>query len=355
MSSLLHMRGDVGGMLAFFMVFFLGCWQVVVAAYRLNGLSLTGYPVRRGPGFALGTTLAAGSVAFYFSRPGHFAAPDVEGMETLAVMIFGLVAATVVQGALASLARAALRRRGERTPGGEEIELELEGVGAPACYYPGRREAPSAVLLLHDYGGHRSDVAGLARGLAERGYACLAVQLDGHDSPREISDPCMAYLLRGALEELAGRSGAGAVVVVGIGLGGTLACALARGGAAAAAVALDPPALDEDGRPMVNALGELSPATVLSAFLRPPARASGGARLSQAALLRSLPRPGPGPGRVSIIGSRERWLNTPGALEEYAERLGAAYETVGCSHAGMAAAGEALEALHRALVESVPV
>lgn len=357
MSRMLHMRGDVTGMLAFFAVFFLGCWQLAVAAYRINGLSLTGHPDRRRLSFAAGVTLMSVSLAFYFSRPGHFASPDVEGIETLVLMTLGLLAATAAQAALASLSRLHLARRAPLDRGVcEEIRLELEGGKAPACFYPGRRDGPAAVLLLHEYGGCRFDVSPLALGLSGKGYPCLAVQLDGHgDSPREITDPCMEPLLRAALAELRARSGMEKALAAGVGLGGTLAFAMAARGEVAAAVALDPPALGPEGRPAVNAFAELSPAAVLYACLRPPARAAGGGRMSQSALLGGIPEPVGGLPKATIIGTRDRWYNSPAALREYAARLGASYETVGCSHAGMAAGGEALEALHRALAEAVPV
>ncbi|MHB8896653.1 MAG: hypothetical protein ACYC99_15950, partial [Candidatus Geothermincolia bacterium] len=114
MTRLIHARGDLLGMFLFFTFFFVGLWQVVVAWKRLNGLSLTGCPDRKAASYVLGVAIMAGAGAWYFSHKGHFASPDLEGIETLVVMVGGLIVASVVQGAAAQLAwwsREALRNR----------------------------------------------------------------------------------------------------------------------------------------------------------------------------------------------------------------------------------------------------
>jgi hypothetical protein len=208
MSKIIHMRGDVTGMLIFFIFAFLGAWQFVIALFRLNGLSLTGYPDRKYVSTIIGAALIGGSCAWYFSQPGHFASPDVEGIETLILLVAGIVVSTFLQAALASVARLVCRPWfAGRTATAPTIELSIDvgGSAVPASFEPVTGTGPSGVpvVLLHDYGGSRRDLAQLAGALASKGHATLAIELDGHgDSPREIASPEMRELLVAALSAL---------------------------------------------------------------------------------------------------------------------------------------------------------
>lgn len=94
---MLHLRGDITGMFLFFLLMFIGLWQIVVAWKKLDGLSITGYHDRRGLSAVIGVAILVGSCGWYFSRPGHFASPDVEGIETLILLTCALIAATALQ------------------------------------------------------------------------------------------------------------------------------------------------------------------------------------------------------------------------------------------------------------------
>jgi hypothetical protein len=139
--------------------------------------------------------------------------------------------------------------------------------------------------------------------------------------------------------------------VVGVGLGGAIAIGLAAEGLADKAVALDPPARDEDGYAAVSALRELGPLEVTSSFIRPPARAVEGRRLSLARLLKELPSPGVVPfGRVTVIGTNEKWFNDPGTLKEFARAGGLAEPLmISTSHSAIVNSPEAVEAVLESL------
>ncbi|MBN2168028.1 MAG: hypothetical protein JW738_02190, partial [Actinobacteria bacterium] len=83
MKNVVHARGDLLDMLILFFLLALGLWQLLIAWKKLHGLSLTGYPDRKRWSITLGFVIIAFSCAWYFSQSGHFASPDVEGVETL--------------------------------------------------------------------------------------------------------------------------------------------------------------------------------------------------------------------------------------------------------------------------------
>lgn len=333
MTRLIHARGDVTGMFLFLLFFLLGLWQVVVARKRLNGMSLTGHPDRKWLSYAAGAAIIAGSCAWYFSGRNHFASPDLEGIETLVVLLFALVCSTILQGIaaqLVGLVRGAFEMRGKAAgqggpDGARELEFEACGDTVPAVYLDaspeGERRMP--ILLLHDYGGSKQDVAALGEFLAKRGYPSLALDLDGHGaSLREVVDPAMEDLLDGASRALKSEAGSDALAVVGIGLGGTLALGLATSGRAVRAVAIDPPARDKEGHHDISALREFSPASIMSGLVRPGARAGGGRRLGLSKLLATIPETvkAEHKGHSTVIGTRSTWLNEPGALTDYGSK-----------------------------------
>ncbi|MBU1671181.1 MAG: hypothetical protein KKF41_07160 [Actinobacteria bacterium] len=322
MSRLIHLRGDMWGMLAYFVLLFLGACQLVVAWKRLSGFSLTGYPDRRVLSAALGCTILVGSTAWYFSGRGHFASPDVEGFETLVLLIAGMVLAVLVQGVLASLLfRGAYRPVSFEGGGGECFDLDVGGTRSPALF---RSAGGSPVLVLGDYGRPVSDLGALVSRLATAGHPCLAVQLDGGPGgERLLEDPVMKYLVRTALDELAGRTGGIPADVVGIGLGGALAMQAVADGKAGRAVALDPPAREPAGHPATDSARELKPPELLKALLRPAARAPG-RRIPLSEVVEGLPvTTGLPAGAVSIVGTGDCWFNSPGATGALARAVGA--------------------------------
>lgn len=329
MSKIIHMRGDVTGMLILFVLAFLGAWQVIVAVFRLNGLSLTGYADRPCWSKVIGAVLVAGSCAWYFSKPGHFAAADVEGIETLILLVGGLFIATAAQVVLAIAAGPLWRRHVAGVPEvarGDAVTFDVGGVPVAASYREGGGvEACGApVLLMHDYGGSMEDISMLASGLAAGGHSTLTFDLAGHgDNPLEIDSAAMEDILDAAAASLRKTAVGESLAAVGVGLGGTLAMDLVRRGIAERAVAIDPPARDDDGYARVDAMRELGPLDVIVALVRSPARGAGFKRLSLSRLLREIPLSGTLPeGKVTVIGTDGYWLNSPSALALSAARCG---------------------------------
>ncbi|MFH1151247.1 MAG: hypothetical protein V1748_12310 [Actinomycetota bacterium] len=322
MSRLLHLRGDMWGMLAYFVLLFLGACQLVVAWKRLSGFSLTGYPDRRALSAALGCAILAGSTAWYFSGRGHFASPDVEGFETLVLLIAGMVIAVLIQGVLASFvfrgAYHPVRFDGEV---GECFDLDVGGTRSPAVFRDG---GGSPVLVLGDYGRPVSDLGPLVFRLAAAGHPCLAVQPDGGPGgDRLLKDPAMKDLIRAALDELGRRTGGIPADVVGIGLGGALALQAVAEGSAGRAVALDPPAREPAGHPATDSARELKPPELLKALFRPAARAPG-RRVPLSEVVEGLPvTPGLPARAVSIVGTGASWFNSPAATGALARAAGA--------------------------------
>jgi pimeloyl-ACP methyl ester carboxylesterase len=334
-----------------------GLWQVAVAYKGLNGLSLTGYPDRRWASVLLGLAVIIGSGAWYFSRPHHFASPDLEGVETLAVLVAALVVSTVLQCGLAQLAglgRSALAREEEPAPGhmpGDETSLDAGGERVPATFVAGTGGV--SVLLLHDYGGSRKDVHAIAERLFSNGHSVLSPDLDGHgDNHRGLTAAGVMDSLDVAVSFLKDRSGEGAVSAVGVGLGGTLAIEMALAGKVERAIAIDPPARDEEGFADVDSLRELRPLDVISSCLMPPARGADGRRISMSSLLADLAPTGDRDAEapVTMIGTRHRWLNDPGALGALAGHYGPFPPIcLHATHAGISSLGETLDVLSSAL------
>ncbi|MHB8895517.1 MAG: dienelactone hydrolase family protein, partial [Candidatus Geothermincolia bacterium] len=205
----------------------------------------------------------------------------------------------------------------------EDLFVEVDGDDVPCTLFrAGDGEPGTPVLVLHDYGGSRKDVAGIAAFLASTGHDALTIDLDGHaDNPRAIADAAMERLLSSACDLLAGETSRDGLVATGVGLGGLLAMQLASTGAATRAVAIDPPARDEEGFHDVSALREYSIGGVLAESFRPSARREGGKRISFSRLIASLPAvpcDAEGAGRITIVGSRGPWLNYERGLAEFA-------------------------------------
>ena len=358
---MIHMRGDITGALLFCTLLFLGIWQLVVSWKKLNGFSLTGYPDRRKLSFVFGLVLVIGACGWYLSRPGHFASPDVEGSEMLLLLVVGFLAATVIQGALASVA---FRRKYLRYPPaseGERGEEPLEKLAVPveeslvpALFGPpaGGEPTVAGVLLLHDYSGTKEDTNHIAAYLRARGHATLAVDLDGHgENPRGVISPSMEALMNEAATLLRDRSSRSEISVVGIGLGGTLAIRLAAADASVErAVALDPPTTEDGGWPTVNALRELKPIDLAAGFLRPAARSEdkGGITLSKMLVL--MPPAGTAGNGVTVIGTAGTWFNSPAALRGcYGECGPGKLVLLPGRHASIASGKTTLEAILNAL------
>jgi len=330
-TRIIHARGDVLGMFIFLTALLLGLWQVVVARKRLNGMSLTGHPDRKWVSYSLGAAVIAAACAWYFSAKNHFAAPDLEGIETLIVLVFALACSTLLQGIaaqVAALVRAvssSRRSAAQPAPEGEPRKLAVGRDVVPATFLDASADSERGlpILLLHDYGGSQEDMSALAGFLAEHGHTTLAPDLDGHgESPRLIGDQAMEELLAAASEALASESGVESFAAVGVGLGGTLALRLATSGLAERAIAIDPPARDESGHHDVNSLREFAPGAIMRAFFKPAARADGGRRLSLSRLLATMPEASRAEhrGHSTTIATRAPWLNEPVSITEYASK-----------------------------------
>lgn len=357
---LIHMRGDVTGLLLFFTLLFLGIWQLVVTWKRLNGFSVTGYPDRRKLSFAIGLAVIAGACVWYYSRPGHFASPDVEGFETILLLAVGFLAATAIQGLLASVAFRRVYREGRSLRGEEvkqrpeEVTLSVEGTPVPASFgLPIGGEPVPGVLLLHDYGGDRRDLRAVAERLRSSGHPTLSVDLDGHgENPRGVSSPAMESLLGESVSFLRKRAGQETVFAVGVGLGGSLAIRLAAAHASVVrAVAVDPPACEPGGYPAVNAGRELKPHHLAAAFRRPPARSRDRGSISLSRMLRLMPPAGAGALEgVTVIGTAKTWFNSPATLRGYLAGRGIGEPAlIDGGHSCIASREETLDSIEKAL------
>jgi pimeloyl-ACP methyl ester carboxylesterase len=358
LSRLVHIRGDVGSMFLFFLVLFAGLWQLLVAWKELNGLSITGYPDRRVASALAGVILVAGSFFWYFSGEGHFASPDVEGIESFALLLAGLMAATALQAVLASVLFRGRYRCGsplsattypERNPQGrcqeQAVEIEVEGESMPALLVSPDCETPAGkALLLHDYGRDRMSLLPLALRLAGDGIAVLSIDLDGHgENFRPVTDPSMSGLIESALDYLEGIPGGG-MFAAGCGFGGLLCLqAVSEDGRLTRAVALDPFPRDSTGYPIVNCLRELKPSDAVKEFVSPTARGAGGYRLDLATMVGRLPVIR-AEGSL-VIGTRDAYFNSPGEIALFADYVtGRNPLLVSGRHATIAAEGGAMNA-----------
>lgn len=336
MNALVHARGDLLDMFLLFFFLMLGLWQTLVAWKKLNGLSLTGCPDRKYLSTALGLVLIFTSGAWYFSQPGHFAAPDVEGVETLVLLTLGIAAATAAQfllSAVAGFIRSSVIR--EKQTG--EIKIHEEGVRiekidtgeSPIPAFIAEAKGGSGpgipVLLVHDYGGSKEDLEDLALFLASNGHRTLAFDIDGHGmNERGLDSLSMPETVGSLLKLLTENNRNSDIAVAGIGFGGytAVSCA-AYNDRVRHAVAVDPPALESEGICAVNAMRELNIIDVLSSAFRPPARGAGGKRISLSSLFSKtdFPESTP-PDKVTVIGTKDTWLNSPRSLEHTVSLLG---------------------------------
>lgn len=322
------MRGDIAGMFIFLTLFFLGLWQILVAWKRLNGFSLTGYPDRRKASIVLGAALLVASSTWYFSKPGHFASPDVEGIETLLVMLCAILASTFIQCILSSFLFSRKAKKLFVPEKSNKVEpktvaLDFEGENAPALLFAPETPLGCPVLLLHDYGEEAFGVSFLAGFLSERGHIVLAPELDGHGkNPRTISDPSMSELLWNSIEYIKEISGSTEIAVAGIGLGGILAILAGDDECVSHVVSIDPPSRDESGNIDSNAMRELKPPLVFRSFIRPPAKGTNG-RITLSQIVSLLP-PIKSPEKPSLtfIGTKKTWFNDPNSISKIVRLCG---------------------------------
>ncbi|MBN1288201.1 MAG: alpha/beta hydrolase [Actinobacteria bacterium] len=325
MKNVVHARGDLPAMLIMFFFLALGLWQFLVAWKKLNGISLTGCPDRKYWTIAAGLLMIVISGSWYFSEPSHFAAPDVEGVETLVLLTLGILAATIAQFFLSFIFRitgisfARKKRVGLPVPeagGTETVYVETDGLRVPALLMnpceTGDINVP--VMLIHEYGGSREDLRGLATFLSSEGHASIAFDIDGHGmNPRGLSSPFMEITVEAMAETLVERTGSNEIVVVGVGMGGIAAvkCAGDRE-EVLHAVAVDPTAIAADGSCAVNALRELNILDVLVSAFKPPARHEPGTRVSLSKLIGGMKVPeNIASGNVTVLSTAGTWLNSP--------------------------------------------
>ncbi|MDD5448186.1 MAG: alpha/beta fold hydrolase [Actinomycetota bacterium] len=360
---MLGWRGDILGMFLLFLGVFFGILQIIVCTKKLNGISITGYPDKGRVSFLLGLFLIAISCAIYFWRPGHFAYPDVEGVETLLLLAGGLVAAILLQLLISSFAFRNSYKRLSATAGGRNLRFDLPLTNAesfeflveeskvPSLYLepePGK-ERLGGVLLLHEYGGSKKQMLGLGRYLVNRRYAVMLFDLDGHgENPRNAQDPQMTSLIEKAAQELASRCQGVSLAVVGYGFGGLLAIdALEKMEKVETAVAIDPIALDTCGNPTANATREVKGIEIVKSALLPPARGRNGKRISLKKLLEEMETTEPKKrGQLLVLSTSKTWFNDPEDISHFAFYVGAdQVEFVDANHASIIKSPSALEKL----------
>ncbi|MDD5448909.1 MAG: alpha/beta fold hydrolase [Actinomycetota bacterium] len=353
---MLGWRGDILEMFLLFLGVFFGILQIIVCKKKLNGISITGYPDREKVSFLLGFFLIVISCAIYFWRPGHFAYPDVEGVETLLLLVGGLVTAILLQLLISSLAFRNSYRRLSTAVGGESLEFDLpeflvEESKVPYIYLepePGK-ERLGGILLMHEYGGSKKQMLGVGRYLANRGYAVMLFDLDGHgENPRNIENPAMTSLIEKAVQELASRLGGADLAAVGYGFGGLLAIkTLGEIESVEAAVAIDPIALDASGNPTANAAREIKGIEIIKSALAPPARGRNGKRVSLKKLLEKMETTEPkSRGQLLVLSTSKTWFNDPENISHFASYVGAdQVEFVDANHASIIKSPSTLEKL----------
>ena len=316
------MRGDILGMFIFLLVLLVGMWQLVVAWKRLHGLSLTGYPDKKWLSLTLGVLIIVGDGAWYFSRPYHFNYPDVEGVETVILLVLAVVGATIIQCLLSSLIFTGRRYRDRsRSLPGEigdletlksyGITLEVGDTTIPAALFPAHmnkgyslatttdypspqsdssattsKSPGNAALLLHEFGGDRWDLAPLAFQLSRNGVHCLPLDLDGHgENLRPLTEKTWSEPISAGLKVLREQFGAVKPVLVGWGWGGNLCLLFNKGGDIGAVVALEPLPCRAGKFQWLNCFRELIPSLALQALLRREPHGSGNKRIKPAKLL----------------------------------------------------------------------
>lgn len=338
MSSLLHSRGDIAGMFIMLFGLLFGLWQIAVAGWRLNGLSLTGYPDRRVASVLLGSAVIAGTGAWYFSRPGHFAAPDIEGMETIVVFALAFLCAAAAQCLLAeSIGRFRLLLGAGPDTGGEspgdEVMVSVDGGTVPGTLFEPEGGAGRGALLIHDYGGTRRDMRVIGERMRDRGFTCLSFDLDGHGAnSRPMTESGLNELLAAASEQLSGLIRGGEPAAVGYGLGANLAIAFER---ASRVIALDPLTIAPGGFPQVNSLRELRPLAMFSGLAGRPSRSAG---LAMESARRAHAND------VWILTPADRWFTDRTAQHLRAFELGPRPPVlVGARHSDMVGDEEVLE------------
>jgi pimeloyl-ACP methyl ester carboxylesterase len=324
MGKIIHMRGDISGMLIFFILLLLGLWQIVVALKRLNGLSLTGYPDRKIASIVLGISIVTASGIWYFSRKGHFASPDVEGVETFLLLIIGIIISTIIEFLLSSIFffRKSRMQQNNKVPSrGKEIEIITDKGKAFALFFKPEDPKNHSLIILHDYGEISRSIIPIGEKLAEAGYTSIAPDLDGHGKNcNSISDPKMQELLESAYRQIS--TGQNIVVsILGIGYGALVAMEFAKNtGSISNVFAVDPPAQDESGIIYSNALREFKPYSIISSFIRPPARGEEG-RISLSRLISQLPPPESSKNyKLFLFGTKNEWFNSPDSILSLARK-----------------------------------
>lgn len=332
MKSLIHGRGDVLDMFLFFLMLMLGLWQLLVAWKKLNGLSLTGYPDRKYWSIACGLVLIIASGTWYFSQPGHFASPDVEGIESFILLAFGMLAATALQFILSLVLQRTIARfsrtQYRENPASvitKRLQADIEGSQVPTCYFqpPADTTIRIPVLLMHDYGGKKEDMEYIARFLASEGHPALTFDMDGHGkNPRGLSGQLMKKTLNMLIDTLCRVADAQNIAVVGTGLGGLTALLSAGSGKSTRVVAIDPTTFGPDGACAINALRELDILDVIAALITPNAVDTNGKNVGLPGIVDDIKFTGNLPiEKVAVIATKDTWLNSPAASKAFALNL----------------------------------
>ena len=118
---------------------------------------------------------------------------------------------------------------------------EPDGIGLGATYWPGRKPAAPAILLLHGVGASRAATAPNAAWLAGLGYAVLTIDFRGHGQSTLVERTMgltEARDVKAAFVWLKRRQRGAPIAVIGISLGGAAALLGAEGPVPANALVL---------------------------------------------------------------------------------------------------------------------